>query len=401
MLTTKAVDSAIGSPRVLTGHGAVPADRVTPATAVERPQAPRVQVFPGLTSLRFIAAILVLMGHCGFRSSTIPWIHSLAGNGYEAVGFFFVLSGFVLSYNYYSPSSNHALHGSPSDFFWGRIARIYPMYLLALLVAWPHFIHAFRSGQVTAGIFWPSLISVPALMQSWFPSLAMAWNIPAWSLSVEAFCYCVFPLLLAALARQPLGFPLTLCFLILLVAEGVGNMPSESSSVRLFVSHSPVVHVASFAAGICLGMRFHGLNPGWFEARWWPMALAALLGCAFVLRDVLPGWIYSKPILVPLYCALIVAVAQSSGRGGILENAWLVKLGAASYSLYILHAPLFQWYVTVSRAALHVDPRSQWALALLFCGGMVLLSLGTYRYVEVPAAAWIRSRRKRLEREAA
>lgn len=352
---------------------------------------------PGLTSLRFIAALLVLLNHCGFESSTFPLLRSLASNGYEAVSFFFVLSGFVLSYNYYSRSAKDVLRGSLPEFFRGRMARIYPMYLLALLVAWPHFIHGFKTGQVPAGIFWPSLISVPTLLQSWFPALAMAWNIPAWSLSVEAFCYCLFPLLLAKLDRQSLGFPLGLCLLVLLLAEGFGKWAHASPPFRLFLAHSPVIHVASFAAGICLGLQFRRLNPGWLKARWWPLGLAGLLGCAFTLRDILPPWIYSKPVLVPLYCALIFAVAQASGGGGILESAWMVKLGAASYSLYILHAPLYQWYVTASRAWLHVDPHSHLALPSLFCGGMVVLSLGTYRYVEVPAGAWIRARTKLRE----
>ena len=179
MPITKAANSAIGSPRVLGHHAGSAALKAATDTGQKRPAT--ANAFTGLTSLRFVAALLVLLGHCGFQSSTVPLLRSLARDGYEAVGFFFVLSGFVLSYNYYSPSREALLRGSLLEYFRGRIARVYPMYLLALLVAWPHLIYGFRTGQVPADIFWPSLAAVPVLMQSWFPTLTMAWNIPAWS----------------------------------------------------------------------------------------------------------------------------------------------------------------------------------------------------------------------------
>ncbi len=101
-----------------------------------------------LTSLRFFAALLVLLYHCALRAkityaSMAWWFRGLVANGIEAVGFFFVLSGFVLAYNYYAPEET-GIRGGSVAFWKGRIARIYPAYFVALLIALPAFYHDFR-----------------------------------------------------------------------------------------------------------------------------------------------------------------------------------------------------------------------------------------------------------------
>src|SRR2546425_9611817 len=91
-----------------------------------------------LTSLRFFAAIIVVLYHCG--QSTLQFMplpfRGLIKNGYGAVGFFFVLSGFVLAYSYYTPMRS-GVHGDQGVFWTNHFARIYPIYAIALLIALP------------------------------------------------------------------------------------------------------------------------------------------------------------------------------------------------------------------------------------------------------------------------
>jgi hypothetical protein len=97
---------------------------------------PRNQIY-SLTSLRFVAAAMIVAQHFwGFTS------------GYAGVGFFFVLSGYVLAINY--PTVDKV------DFWRKRVARIYPLHLVVLLCALP---------------LSPLLDNVPSLflMQSWIP----------------------------------------------------------------------------------------------------------------------------------------------------------------------------------------------------------------------------------------
>ena len=78
-------------------------------------------------------------------------------------------------------------------FIKARIARISPAYFLALILALPAFVYsAFISKIMPLNIFLPSVLLVPTFLQSWYPPVALTWNGPAWSLSVEVLFYLCF-----------------------------------------------------------------------------------------------------------------------------------------------------------------------------------------------------------------
>jgi peptidoglycan/LPS O-acetylase OafA/YrhL len=151
-----------------------------------------------LTTLRFFAALHVVLFHVkviGILAGGPWWYQNFAGIGYVGVNFFFVLSGFILVYTYAGPSL------SARRFWQARFARVYPAYLLSLLVAAPFFF--FAIGHLDLPFFaWSrehlaaACILTIALLQAWAPQAALTWNSVCWSLSVEAFFYSVFPLLL-------------------------------------------------------------------------------------------------------------------------------------------------------------------------------------------------------------
>ncbi|MEI7557239.1 acyltransferase, partial [Candidatus Chlorohelix sp.] len=85
-----------------------------------------------LSSLRFIAALMVLFFHLPLDPDLPLCFYSLARNSFIGVSLFFVLSGFILCYTYY-PSFQKGLKGRLWNFWVARFARIYPMYLLTLL----------------------------------------------------------------------------------------------------------------------------------------------------------------------------------------------------------------------------------------------------------------------------
>src|SRR4051794_29809514 len=93
-----------------------------------------------LTGLRFVAAMQVLLYHVyapGSRGAP-GWVRALVGSGYVGVGLFFVLSGFVLAYNYLEPME--AGRVSRREFWLARLARVYPVYLLGLVAGMPVFV---------------------------------------------------------------------------------------------------------------------------------------------------------------------------------------------------------------------------------------------------------------------
>ena len=93
---------------------------------------------PALTGLRFLAAFSVLLAHGlgAIMASNAPpqgavlWLMQSSGFG---MTLFFVLSGFVIHYNYAGLVTDGRLRGIAA-FFWARFARLYPLFLLMMLV---------------------------------------------------------------------------------------------------------------------------------------------------------------------------------------------------------------------------------------------------------------------------
>ncbi|MBV9480654.1 MAG: acyltransferase [Acidobacteria bacterium] len=156
-----------------------------------------------LTSLRIFAALHVVLFHMRVTGILAggPWVYqNFAGIGYIGVNFFFVLSGFILVYTY----AGHSLN--PRQFWQARFARIYPAYVLSLVISAPFFFVAVR--HLNLPFFsWSknhlllACILTVCLLQSWVPQAALTWNSVSWSLSVEAFFYSVFPSLAAYIKR--------------------------------------------------------------------------------------------------------------------------------------------------------------------------------------------------------
>ena len=177
---------------------------VTPDGASANAQQRR-RPIPALTGLRFLAALFIVVYH--EAPDHIPHPPRLIGNfldaGHVSVGLFFVLSGFILVYNY-APAVGRRQR-SPRSFLVARFARIYPVYLLGIALALPRFwqtVH--ESLTVRSSLVHTSTVTGASLLliQSWFPSMAYQLNGPGWSLSAEAFFYLTFPFTMLVVMSQ-------------------------------------------------------------------------------------------------------------------------------------------------------------------------------------------------------
>ena len=150
-----------------------------------------------LTGLRCFAAINIVF----FHFSNPQWFGFLApvvNAGFASVSFFILLSGFVLAYNY----ADRARAGELDKMrFWeARFTRLYPIYLLSLLLSLAR--RCRRSTRATRhAMFWTGMVLTPLLLQGWIPSIATFLNTPAWTMSAEAFYYLLFPWMAAG--RRP------------------------------------------------------------------------------------------------------------------------------------------------------------------------------------------------------
>lgn len=310
-----------------------------------------------LTSLRFIAAMMVVAHHYwGFEA------------GYAGVGFFFVLSGYVLALNYEGRVGTWA---ERQDFWFRRFARIYPTHLLTFLFALP---------------LGASLATLPAnlaLLQSWIPvgSFAMSVNKPSWSISNEAFFYALFPLLLGIRWRTLALWGAGLLALALLwpLGEAFTVRGLEIRPTHWFFYVFPPVRLFEFALGVALvGVR--GKTNGVHEVGAIALAAASILALPLLKPSI--GWAI---FFIPASAALVYVFARGEGPiSRLLSNRWLVLLGDASFMLYMIHWPLMHYLGT-----------AWWVAALA-----VALSVALFLWFEKPAqrkllGCW-NSRRKKI-----
>src|ERR1035437_8376884 len=149
--------------------------------------------FPALTGLRFFLALWVILHHLTGPGQKLEatalllphGLFTLIRGGYQAVTTFFVLSGFVLTRSY---AATVWTRRNTLRYALGRVARVYPVYLLSLAVVAP-FILADQTPDK------PGYLAAHFLLvQAWLGAIPVNWNTPAWSLSCEMFFDAVFPL---------------------------------------------------------------------------------------------------------------------------------------------------------------------------------------------------------------
>jgi peptidoglycan/LPS O-acetylase OafA/YrhL len=364
---------------------------------------------PALTGLRFVAAVQVLLYHTLPHTApgTPAWVRALVGHGYVGVSLFFVLSGFILAYNY--EDAIRARRVTWRAFWWARFARVYPVYLLGLLVALPPFFFG-RAFEAAFARVAANVGASVVMLQAWWPRKACQVNCPGWSVSVEAAFYLAFPLLALAAARlsrrgllrgagiawlASLAFPVAY---LLLAPDGPAAATTQSQGVWLAaLKYHPLARVAEFAVGVAAGSRF--LRRG--EARTWRWAdITAVAAIAAVLAFAggIPYPLLHNGLLAALFAVLVYALADGGGPVGRLLGGPRWRLpGEASYALYILHVPLGTWVDFAFRSAgAPLPPMLRFALTAALSLACAVLA---FRFVEEPARRWLRDLARKRERK--
>src|SRR5260370_4584394 len=171
---------------------------------------------PALSSLRGIAAVMVLLYHSSFSAfhfagGAPPWLWS---GGSLAVDLFFFLSGFVLTHVYARRLERDRSWRTSGRFLWARFSRIYPASLFTTVV----FVLAFTVGGLSfpAGVsFTKQLIASLLLLQvPWLHDIVI--NSPSWSLSAEWYAYLIFPFIAPMIGRLRNGPPAAVCVELLM-----------------------------------------------------------------------------------------------------------------------------------------------------------------------------------------
>jgi peptidoglycan/LPS O-acetylase OafA/YrhL len=357
-----------------------------------RPTAATRPPIHALTGLRAVAAVWVVLFH--YRDDVLQLapalrpLEPLMTAGYLGVDVFFVLSGFVLAYNYSGRLGRWAPRVAGA-FVRNRVARVWPVHVatlhLDLLLAW-----AIGALGVSAG---GHLRTPPAYLQNltmthqWFTDRS-SFNAPAWSISAEWAAYLACPLLLIGLARvrraTTAALLAALTYAAMLAVFLAWARPDGN------VAHAGLLRVAAeFTAGVLLLRVHEGLR------RRRPRGLGALaLPWALVILVVLQLGAGTGYWLAPAFGVLTLLLASPGGLlGRLLALRWFTYWGEASYCLYMTHLLLLPVLHRLVDPAVAAD--SPWPVALLvlagYAGVLAAAAVTLRRLVEVPARRLLRA----------
>lgn len=374
-----------------------------------------------------MAATSILVYHC--------WLYSAPGGERVDLGplsrfafrhlpagvlLFFTLSGFLL----YRPLVASMLRQAPLPsvrrYLRNRALRIFPAYLLILLVIGVLLPAALTDrsssgselGRLSGDL--GVLVANAGLLQNYFPPSIDTGIGPAWSLAVELVFYLVLPLLgwLATVCARHASTPrgrtgAVLVPVAAVIAIGLSGsvtatyvVPLGSGAWHLGVVRSFWCHADLFALGMALAVLRVNLEDGRFRLpTWWRKAAATgLVGVTALTvlltdRELIAQYqgAVGYETLVTLACALLLALvvvpaaepASPSGLVRLLEMRLFVAVGLVSYSLFLWHEPVVRW---LQLRGWTISGTGGFWINLLALGVLSgLLSSLTYRYIERPA----------------
>lgn len=390
---------------------------------------------PALTGLRFFAAFFILWEH------SIGWIAQFQNTdvssyfgflGVPGMSLFFVLSGFVIHYNYRDLFLRRQMLRSLCEFAAARFARLYPLYLVFLFVA-----VAANAIVVLGRHGIPIFAYYLTLTQSWWyvvfdGRLIINWVFPlSWSVSTEIFFYAAYPavvLLIAPVAsgRRMIWIAALYACLVLAVltvawtylddflqfARGwVSDYIDPDTSVdnsfyRWFFYFSPYTRVLEFFLGCMMAQAIIQLAtrpPTHRERQWGTCALAIALVLLLLVSLIetntieIPAlsdyvqhlensFLCAPPVAVILFCV----ARYETWFARFLSLPWLIVLGEMSYSIYLVHTWTLRLFIHPVRPL--IWPQIVDVILCISCGIAltILLSYGTYNLIERPGRIWLR-----------
>ena len=341
---------------------------------------------PSLTGLRFIAALLVSGFHIHtaglFADATVDRsLGRVFGAGAIGVSFFFLLSGFVLTWS--------SRPGDTAPMFWRRrLTKIWPNHVVTAIVAGAAL---FAFGEA------PTVVAIVCnlfLVQAWVPveHVFYGLNTPSWSLSCELLFYLCFPLLLwlSAKVRRRWLWPALLAALaaVWVVPLVAGVLPRGIQYWLVYVC--PPIRMIEFVAGVLLARIVR--NGLWIRLGVVPAAVLAV-GAYLAAGLSLGPYSYAAVTVAPLALLIgAVAAADVAGRSSPLASPLAVRLGELSFAFYLVHQ-------LVIRVVAGVLGQHNWStpagagVALLILAGSLAAAWLLWRLIETPAMRLARPRR--------
>lgn len=284
-----------------------------------------------LTGLRFIAAFMVLVSHS--LGGLFPALNEMGG---ISVQVFFVLSGFVM-YLSYADRINAKQIGF-KRYFTLRFVRLYPLYMLSLIIG-VAFLYFFKTLSLSTG---RDFILFTTMSATWVPSMSVAFspiNPPAWSVGDEFFFYVCFYFLIRYLGIKKTFFlyVFSVIFFVILFILLKDNIKPSAFKWLWYIN--PFYRLLDFILGVLVGhiyAKTSFVNITFFRRYLGLFLVITLYATQFFLPMDTFWYIAILTGLISSWLIFSLASNQCV-LSSFLSNPFILLLGEASYALYLIH----------------------------------------------------------------
>ena len=321
--------------------------------------------FKSIQLLRAVAAIYITLFHISYWWNTnnvsSPHIFDI---GFSAVDLFFVISGFVLF-----QSASGYLQGAKEGFYFfiKRLLRIYPLYWTILVIC------------ISFGIYKLSSVSVPEFLGIWilYPN-SRFFIYSTWTISYEVFFYILLSLYVFN-HRAKWGFFILLLLSILSIVKKYFHMQISLPEIGIYNEF-----VFEFFLGILVAKIYKNI-PIWFAL------FLVISGFYFfffpLMRQPVYGIVYGLPAAFILF-----GLTNLEYNKKIIVPSWIVRIGNASYVLYLIHQPLIEMILPQLHFPSSVN-RICYLLVILF---VIVISVIIHVLIEKPMLNYFNVRLREL-----
>jgi peptidoglycan/LPS O-acetylase OafA/YrhL len=395
-----------------------------------------------LTGLRFLAAASILISHTANWTAPFNTANPIsmvtAAIGVYGMPLFFVLSGFVIHYNYARLFRERSWRSATAEFFIARFARLYPLYFCFVVVG---LISDFTVNWLRDYLadFIKLVVTSLTLTQSWVYVIVVNHKLLlenafglGWSVSTEWFFYCAYVMFVFAMfrLRTPGATMLAIAGFSLVAFSLLGAADGHSTQIvglarqyltddpaltnadygfyRWLFYYSPYVRVLEFVLG-CLTAQLYMLLIGrpvsatehqWGGIGLWSALITLLLvGVFHVTSTSVPRLDhYIRFFTLTFGCAVPIATVifcvsrYDSAIRRLLSTRPLVRLGEISYSIYAVHTWTLRAFLRPSvdfNLANGIEALIRIPVAMIFS---TIMASATYRLIEMPCRRYLRSK---------
>jgi peptidoglycan/LPS O-acetylase OafA/YrhL len=345
------------------------------------------QFIPEIDGLRFVAIFSVFIYHLAgdvLRHSQASYASTLRSNGLFlvtqvlniGVSLFFVISGFILSLPFAQTQRDVRRPVSLKKYFWRRVTRLEPPYILCLLL---FFVLKIAGSRGTAAGLLPNLGASIFYVHNQVFERPSDIDFVAWSLEIEIQFYMLAPLLASVFAISSKLIRRSVLLAAVLFASSVSALVSSHARLQL----SLLGYAQYFLVGFLLAEIYLDSRGGRTSWLWDGLSVAGWCLLLFLLVGNTALSIWFIPWLILL---LYIAAFRGPANNLVFTNRWITTIGGMCYSIYLLHNYVIAatGWVT-ERLSLHDVFAVRLLIQFLLVAPVVLVISALYfRFIERP-----------------